>query len=233
MNLTAQSASAAKKAPFLSILVLQGQKPALPAGLELPKGFLEGFEGKPRQTRETFTSSTAWPRVQLVGLGEAAKVDHEGLRRAAAVAVKGMKAAQAKEAGLWVPAEVAACADGEAHSGRDVAEGLVLGHYEYQGAKKVSKDAIELKKVTVWAESKDFAAGIKKGAALAEACNFTRELQNRAGNQLTPTALANEAKKLATRSPQITCKVFDEAAMKKMGMGLCSRSAKAATNPRS
>ncbi|MEZ5975765.1 MAG: hypothetical protein R3E96_13275 [Planctomycetota bacterium] len=64
------------------------------------------------------------------------------------MAVKGMKAAQAKEAGLWVPAEVAACADGEAHSGRDVAEGLVLGHYEYQGAKKVSKDAIELKKVT-------------------------------------------------------------------------------------
>ncbi|HPF15586.1 MAG TPA: leucyl aminopeptidase family protein, partial [Planctomycetota bacterium] len=88
-----------------------------------------------------------------------------------------------------------------------------------RGAKAKSTDP-ELKQVSLWAEGSAFAQGAKKGLALAEACNFTRDLQNAAGNQLTPTIMANKAKGLATRSAQITCKVFDEAAMKKMGMGL-------------
>ncbi|MCL4135379.1 UNVERIFIED_CONTAM: hypothetical protein GTU68_026249 [Idotea baltica] len=66
----------------------------------------------------------------------------------------------------------------------------------------------------------DFKKGAARGAALAEANLFTRDLQNLAGNQLTPSILADHARSISKKSPKISCKVIDEAGMKRMGMGL-------------
>ena len=174
--------------------------------------------------RDFHRGQGAFPRVLLVGLGEADAVDSEGLRRAAAVAVQGRQRLRA--------ARLAACTFPTGSRSWPVARStrvcgtspraLVLGAYEYQGAKAVKKDAKasqETDPVGRWYSS-GFSRGAKKGLALADACNFTRELQNKSGNQLRPADMASHARKLASRSPQITCKVFDEAAMRKMGMGL-------------
>jgi leucyl aminopeptidase len=94
-----------------------------------------------------------------------------------------------------------------------------MGAYVYTGGK--SKPAkSKLTRCVLAGPDAAFRAGVKEGAALAEANVFARDLQNFAGNQLTPRALAAAARKLSTRSPRITCRVMDEAAMKKMGMGL-------------
>ncbi len=220
MNVSFQKSSLAKSSPWVALFVVAGKKPEMPRGMSLPKGFLEDFEAKPRSTRETYTGDKEFPRVLLVGLGEADAVDSEGLRRAAAVAAKAAKGSGCTAAGVYVSDAIAELAGGEEQTLRDVAEGLVLGAYEYQGAKAQKKNPKALKKLTLWANGTPASRGAKKGLALAEACNFTRELQNKSGNLLRPADMASHARKLATRSPQISCKIFDEAAMKKMGMGL-------------
>ena len=60
---------------------------------------------------------------------------------------------------------------------------------------------------------------------------FTRDLQNGAGNVVTPTALAKAARSIARKSSSITAKVLDEAAMKKMGMGLLLSVSQGSTEP--
>ncbi len=223
MKLTIASCKQAKKSPYLVLFAVQGKKAVAPSGLELPKAFLKDFSGKARATQETFTDNPAWPRVLLVGLGEQDVLDAEGLRRAAAVAVRAAKAAGVGQAGMYVSPQVSELVAGEQQTGRDFAEGICLGFYKYLGAKSkpTGKGApTELKQVHLWGDGSGFAKGAKKGMALAEACNFTRDLQNASGNQMNPGHMAAKAKGLAARSPQITCKVFDEAAMKKMAMGL-------------
>ena len=49
---------------------------------------------------------------------------------------------------------------------------------------------------------------------------YTRDLQNGAGNQVTPRVLVAEARKLAKRSTRISVKIIDEKEMKRLGMGL-------------
>jgi leucyl aminopeptidase len=94
-----------------------------------------------------------------------------------------------------------------------------MGTYRYDAGKSAAKP-LALKKVVTLAKGAEFKRGAVHGKLLGEANCFTRDLQNKAGNQLTPTKLAAEARGLARRSPKLTCKVLDEAAMKKLGMGL-------------
>lgn len=94
-----------------------------------------------------------------------------------------------------------------------------MGHYRYDLGKS-KPEPRALKRAVVMGQGADFKKGVKRGAALAEANLFTRDLQNLAGNQLTPSKLADKARGLAKRSPKISCKVMDEAGMKRLGMGL-------------
>ncbi|MFT4648189.1 MAG: leucyl aminopeptidase [Glaciecola sp.] len=219
MKLLVQDISRAKKAPLLVLFALEGKTPQTPDGLVLPASFTKGFDGKARSTRETFTEDKAWPHILMVGLGDADKLDSEGLRRASAVAIRAAMAKQAASVGFYVAPAVAELAGGEEASGRDFAEGAFLGAHVFAGIKKPSKATV-LKQLTLWGSGAAFKRGATKGEFLAKACNFTRDLQDASGNNMRPRDLAAQAKKLATRSPQVSCRVFDEKAMDAFGMGL-------------
>lgn len=219
MKLTHKTLSArAPKGAVLAVLMTQGDAPDLPGGCELPGSALAGFEGKARAIRFCDDASGGG-RVLLVGLGPSECVDAEGLRRAAAIAVQRADSAGHATCALRVGGAVASLAGGAAAVGQAVAEGARMGHYRYELGKS-KPEARTLKSVQVHGEGAAFKKGVARGLALAEANLFTRDLQNRAGNQLTPTAMAAEARGLARRSPRITCKVIDEAGMKRFGMGL-------------
>ncbi|MCP5023361.1 MAG: leucyl aminopeptidase family protein [bacterium] len=219
MKLLVQDTSRAKKAPLLVLFALEGKTPETPEGLELPAAFTKGFDGKARQTRETFTDNNSFPHVLMVGLGDGDKLDSEGLRRAAAVAIRAAKAREVSGVGYYVGSSVTELAGGEEDTGRDMAEGAFLGFHAFAGVKKeTKKDA--LKGLTLWGAGAAFKRGAKKGEMLAAACCFTRNLQDASGNNMRPRDLAAQAKKLATRSPQVRFRVFDEKAMKTFGMGL-------------
>lgn len=218
---TSHRAPAAKlpKTEFLVVLAPEGKKASLPGGVQVPKAALQDFGGGKRKSRLTDASAGAARRVLFVGLGPAKEVGAEDLRRAAAIGVQGAEKEEAGDAIVWISDAVAKLAGGPGAVGTAVAEGASMGNYRYDLGKS-KPEARSLKKVLVMGAGASFKKGVARGVTLGEANLFTRDLQNLAGNQLTPSKLAEKARGIARRSPKVTCKVIDEAGMKKMGMGL-------------
>ncbi len=216
MRITATDSSKALPAtPLLAVLAKEGDAPVLPRGVRIPAAAKKDFNGKARRDRMTDASGGPAERVLLLGLGK--EPGAEELRRAAARAVK--TAMRLGLSSLRIYTSPVKAWGGAAAIGQALAEGAGMGAYVYTGGKSKPK-ASKLKRCVLGCNDSKFRAGVRDGVALAEANVFARDLQNLAGNQMTPRALAASARKLSTRSPRITCKIMDEAAMKKMGMGL-------------
>jgi leucyl aminopeptidase len=103
-----------------------------------------------------------------------------------------------------------------------VTEGALLGLYTFR--KHVTKEAEygEIKEFTIVAKSQAERAalelGSSRGRVLAEATNLARDLVNEPANYMTPTIMAEEARKLAERHG-LGYQVLERAEMQKLGMG--------------
>ena len=69
------------------------------------------------------------------------------------------------------------------------------------------------------ASLKVVAEGVETGKAVAEGVTLARELGNRPANYCTPTALADEAKRMGKAYRHIKVEVLDRKAIEKIGMG--------------
>ncbi len=222
MKLTAKNASAKlTKVDLLVLFAMEGKKPALPAGDEVPRKALPDFSGELREAR--LTDATAGPagRVLFIGLGKPEKttktVSAESLRRAAAIAVKKAEKVHAKSALIWV-ADSAKHAESSEAAGQAGAEGARMGPYAYTAMKSKAK-APKLTQLALAGPDSAFRKGVRRGEALGQANAFTRDLQNAPGNHMRPRDLVSAARQLARRSARISCKVIDEKEMKRLGMG--------------
>jgi len=204
--------------PVLVVFAHEGEPLSLPAGVALAGTVEKDFGGRFRQTRHCDPVGGAAERVLLVGLGKRAEQSAERLRRAAAVAVKAVEGAKLTSTSLWVSDAVASSGGGSEEVGRALCEGALMGAYRYVEYKS-KPDPVHLTTVNIFGPGAAFKKGAQRGEALARANCFVRDLQNGPGNFVTPTRLANEAKKLATGCPEISAKIFEEADMKKFGMG--------------
>ncbi|MFT7077639.1 MAG: hypothetical protein ACJA0P_003665, partial [Planctomycetota bacterium] len=88
MKLTIKDANKSARVDLLALLVTAGSDVVVPAGVDVPDGFVAKFEAKARSTRSSYTSGGSAREVLLIGLGDAEGVDAESIRRAVAVAVK-------------------------------------------------------------------------------------------------------------------------------------------------
>ncbi len=216
MKLSIKDSGKAARTDLLALLIAGGGSAQLPAGVEAPEGFLAGFDGEARAVRSTYTSGGSTGQVLLVGLGA---VDAEAIRRSAAVAAKAASKRECRTLHIEVSSEACDAAGGPACAGRAAAEGALLATYSFDAEKSKAKPSA-LKTITLGGPGAAFKKGAKEGEILAAASAFTRDLQNGAGNMVTPVALAKEARGLARRHPRMTAKIMDEAAMRKAGMGL-------------
>ena len=149
-------------------------------------------------------------RLMAVGLGEKRKLDLERVRRASGTVAR--TAIRNKLATVLME-DFAQDKKGAAQA---QAEGVILGSYQFLDYKTMNKDdQFLLKKVTVRSWDR---AGLKKGALIANAVCFARDLGNHPGNVTTPTKLAQEARKIGRRG-RMSVWVFDRAKFTKMGMG--------------
>ena len=230
MKITAPQAAKLPKTPLLVLLACEGAKVSAPVGVKLPAGFLKSFGGAARSTATSWASAGPAERVLLIGLGPKGKVDAESFRRAGAIAARQAEAGGVSKASLWVDGSWLKCLEDEERTGRSLAEGAVMGAWRYDGGKS-KKKATSCKAVEFVGGSAAFRRGAKRGHALGEANLFTRVLQVRPGNEMTPSAMAAEARKLARRSSQISCRVLDERQMKEMGMGLLLGVSQGSTQP--
>lgn len=112
--------------------------------------------------------------------------------------------------------------DGEASEiAAAAAQGVITSQFELDKYKTREKDdkAIDMFVLCVEdAKPNDLKNGLKRGEAIGDSMNFTRDLANEPPNILTPTEMANRAQKMA-KEVGLKCEVLDEDKMRKMGMG--------------
>ncbi|MCY3002862.1 MAG: leucyl aminopeptidase [Planctomycetota bacterium] len=210
--------SAPSRSDALVCFAFQGEAPMLPKGVKLRSSFLESLHGEFREVKGTDAAEGQFERVIVVGLGKAGDADSERIRRVAALGVQRADAAGCASATLWFAAPVGNALGSARRAGQAAAEGAALGLYRFVEHKSKPK-ASKLKHVHLCGAGRDFEDGVERGRSLAAANAFARDLQNQPGNCMTPRGLAAAAQKLARRSARISCKVLDEKAMAKLGMG--------------
>jgi len=167
-------------------------------------------------------------RVVLVGLGKRKEVSLEKLRQATATAAKASRAVSAVSFAMPVQ-DHAELLTGLPAASRlhDIAQALVesaiLGLYEFTVYHTERKDeAKAIRRMTVLVSDSNALAQVQQGAEqgqiVGEATTYVRDLCNHPANVVTPTYIANEAKKVA-RERGVRCTVLDRPQMEKLGMG--------------
>ncbi len=173
------------------------------------------FEGEWLQFRLVSTlDKIPAKNILLLGLGKQKDADLELLRRAAGLSAKivrdfcGITEYSTTLHTLDVP--------GTKHErAQAVAEGSVLGAYQYIKYRTVDKKKIKvLSKITLVGDGVD--SSVKKGAVLAECANLVRDLANEPASNLKPEQLANVAKELSKLGVKVT--VYDKKSIEKLGL---------------
>jgi leucyl aminopeptidase len=105
---------------------------------------------------------------------------------------------------------------------QSIAEGALLGLYTFRRyIKKKEDDTGEIKSLLIIVNEKDKPAlekVVNKGTVIAEAANWARDIVNEPANNMTPTHMANAARKLA-ETYGLSIEVLDKERMTKLGMG--------------
>lgn len=191
------------------------------------------FTGKPNQTLLlNCNGNLKADNLLLVGVGKAKNVTAETICKAAGTAAKVAEKSNFKSASVYLND---CCFDKIAkgpHYGKfagAVAEGAGLALYHFDEYKEKSDDPpSRLEALTLVLPTKTRQATLARQAVLklaidraekiVRAVHAARDLISHPGNTVTPTYLANHAKKMARKS-KITCKVLGKKEMEKLGMG--------------
>ena len=151
-------------------------------------------------------------RVLLAGAGKPDKFDAAEMRRLSGAALRYLKAKSIKNVAFALEPEFA----GDDFASAAI-EGAILGDFEPDRYKK-GDDKKSVEAFTLAGDTPGLDAAVERGRVLAEAQNFSRDLVNEPANRLTPLAMADAARKMATEFG-LECEVLDRDAMEKLGMG--------------
>jgi len=151
----------------------------------------------------------------VVGLGPAEEVDANVLRFAAGALARAAK----RHASVSVDLLGAAAEGTSAAAGAQaIAEGLVLGGYQFSTFKSEPEPSELARAVIVGGGGTRAQDAIARGLALAEAVCWARDLENEPGGTLTPSELAKRAATVGARAGfEVT--VWDEKEIRKQKLG--------------
>src|SRR4051795_13625657 len=115
---------------------------------------------------------------------------------------------------------------GMADSIRSVVEGALVGDFDPDTYKSDRKD-LAMQEISVVApasgDQKALQAALEQARIIGESQNFTRELVNEPGNRMTPTMLAQRARKMveeiAPRSDNLRVETYGAEKIKELKMG--------------
>ena len=171
-----------------------------------------GFDGAPGTS--LVVAREGHP-VVLVGIGDAAELDADKLRDAAAAAAR----ATAKKGGR-IGIEVPSLSLGARTAGQVLAEGALLARYRYSVLKAEPKEVpLELLQLKVdGADTGELAAGIATARVTVRAAAVARDLANTPPGHLTATNLADVAAELGQEFG-FEVESYDRAQLIEMGCG--------------
>jgi leucyl aminopeptidase len=158
-------------------------------------------------------------RLLLLGGGPAKKFSAFDLRLIAGAAVRALKPKSIRSFAIAAPK----IASGPAASVRSVVEGCFVGNFDPDTYKSDRKDqSIEAVTIVAPAGSNLKAAerALEEARIVGESQTFTRELVNEPGNRMTPTMLADRARRMVkeVNAKSLTCEVLGADKIKKLKM---------------
>ena len=179
------------------------------------------FEAKPSQISVIYTrGSLPAKRIVLVGFGKQSEFNLEKLRgslREGHAAFADLKHQSRRQ----LPSIRASLPNAKDKVAQAVAEGALLGLYQYAPFKTVDRENLkDMEQLTIVAGENDFPlieAAVEKAQAIARAVYFTRDLVSAPSNRMTPAILAKEAAGIAARRG-VSCTVLDKAKLNELGM---------------
>jgi leucyl aminopeptidase len=173
-----------------------------------------GFEGKVGQTLAVPSATgIAAKAVLLVGVGKAADIKLETLRRAGAAIAR--KASKVRT--VATPLLDAADLD-RPDAAQALAEGVLLGGYQYLEYKSDAKPSKLRRVVVLGRGGAKVDAALARGAAISTAVVWARDLVNTPSGAKSPASFARAAQTLL-RGKNVKVEVLDVAAMKKAKLG--------------
>lgn len=174
------------------------------------------FEGEFQQMRLISTlDKIPAKNILLVGLGKKEELNLEMLRRLSGAAAKAVRDGCGMTSFSTTLHEVDIPKTTRNERAQAVAEGTVLGAYQYIKFRTVEREKIKvLKEVTF--VGNDVKKDVEKGVTLAECENLVRDLANEPASNLHPVELADEAEKLKKLGVKVT--VHDKKSIQKLGL---------------
>ncbi len=155
-------------------------------------------------------------RLLLISGGSAKKFSSYDLRRVAGAAVRTLKSRGLRSLALIAPPQIPA-----EEATRAIVEGALVGNFDpdyYRSDRKNQK----IDDLTIVAGKNEKKADLEKAAGeaqiIGESQNFARDLVNEPSNRMTPTILADRAKKMC-QEVGLKCEVFGADKIKEMKMG--------------
>ena len=175
-----------------------------------------GFEGEFGQMRSIGTlGKIPAQNILLVGLGKESDLTKETLRKAAGFSARVIRDSLGITEFATALHDVDVPKTTLSERAQVVAEGTVLGSYQYIKYKTIDADKIKrIKSVALL--GKGFDAQVKKGVTIAESANFVRDLQNEPASNLHPKEMAEHAQSLQKLGVKVT--VYDKKQIEKMGL---------------
>ncbi|HET8889040.1 MAG TPA: leucyl aminopeptidase [Candidatus Angelobacter sp.] len=160
-------------------------------------------------------------RLLVVGAGKAKTFSHAEVRKAAGSAIRALKPKAIKSCAFVVPE----LASGAENAVRTIVEGALVADFDPDTYRSDRKDQ-SVKEITVVApagadvgsDPGKLQNALTQGRIIGESQNFTRELVNEPSNRLTPTMLADRAKKMCD-AVGLKCELMGPDKIKEMKMG--------------
>ena len=174
-----------------------------------------GFEGKADETLVVPVAGLGAKSAVLVGLGDRQKVTLEGLRRAAAVLVR--RASKVKVVATTL-LDAAPPDTGREAAARAVAEGAALGAYRFLRYKEKPEAPAVEQLLVLGKRDRAVQAALDRGVAVAGAVARARDLVNEPAGAMTPSQLAEEARRAAELGG-LDIEVLDEVEIANQGLG--------------
>ena len=153
-------------------------------------------------------------RVLFIGGGKAKNFGAVELRRVAGAAVRALKSRGVRSLAFVAPASVKA-----EDSAKAIVEGAFVGNFDSDTYKSDRKDQkIDALTMVAQGDQARLQAVLEEACIMGESQNFTRGLVNEPSNRMTPTLLAEHAKKMA-QEVGLKCEVFGADKIKELKMG--------------
>ena len=154
-------------------------------------------------------------RLLLIGGGKAKTFSAAELRKLAGTAVRTLKGKSVRSFAFALPEKGVAVPDAV----RAIVEGAFVGNFDPDYYKSDRKDQkIDAVTIIVPGDPKALEGAMHAGRIVAESQNFARDLINEPSNRMTPTMMAERAKKMASEVG-LKCEIHGADKIRQLKMG--------------